>query len=142
MLRPVYITQCIALTLVLIWAAPIRADDPFTPGCTLPFAGIAQTHPLDNSCPIQGQGSAKSQLQNQAKNNFCAAGTPVTLTYQNFKSLQTAVKNARGARTRLPQHYRGDQPAFPPGTMGTGSTARGARPPCADHGTAVLRCRP
>jgi hypothetical protein len=54
-------------------------------------------HPLDNSCPIQGQGSAKSQLQNQAKNNFCAAGAPVSLTYQNFKSLQTAVKNNSAA---------------------------------------------
>ena len=53
-----------------------------TPGCTLPFAAIAQMHPLDTSYPIQGQGSAKSQLQNQAKNNFRAAGAPVSLTYQ------------------------------------------------------------
>jgi hypothetical protein len=93
MLRPVSFTLCIAITFVVTWAAPIRADDPFIPGCTLPFAAIAQTRPLDNSCPIGGQGSTKSQLQNQAKNDFCAAGTPVTLTYQNFKSLQTAVKN-------------------------------------------------
>ena len=61
-------------------------------------------HPLDNSCPIRGQGSAKSQLQNQAKNKFCAAGTLVTLTYQNFKSIQTAVKN--DAHVLLPLHER------------------------------------
>jgi hypothetical protein len=92
-LRPVCIPLLITLTATLTWIAPVRGDDPFNAGCTLPFASIAKTHPLDGSCPIEGQGSAKSQLQNRAKNNFCASGVPVTLTYQNFKSLQTAVKN-------------------------------------------------
>jgi hypothetical protein len=38
-------------------------------------------------------------LQNRAKNNFCAAGVPRILTYQNFKSLQTAANNAKNAGT-------------------------------------------
>jgi len=81
------------LTAALTWPDLARSDDPFAPGCTLPFASIAKTQPLDSSCPVEGQGSAISQLQNLTKNNFCAAGTPVTLTYQNFKFLQTAVTN-------------------------------------------------
>jgi len=82
----------LVLAAVLTWPSLTRGE-PFTPGCTLPFAPIAKTHPVDGSCLAEGKGSAKSQLQNQAKNNFCAPGTPVTLTYRNFKSLQTAVKN-------------------------------------------------
>ena len=120
----------LALTASLTPPTPALGQ-PFTPGCTLPFAAIAQTHPLDNSCPIQGQGSAKSQLQNQAKNNFCAAGTPVTLTYQNFKSLQTAVKNDGtipfGCPTCLPDDRSKlrDIFALPNGTrIGEGSLVR------------------
>jgi hypothetical protein len=92
-LRPIWFVLCVALSATLTSAAPVRGDEPFNAGCTLPFAAIAKTHPLDGSCPIEGQGSVKSQLQNRAKNNFCASGVPVTLTYQNFKSLQTAVNN-------------------------------------------------
>ena len=81
-LRPLSITLCLVLAATLASVASVRADDPFTPGCTLPFASIAKTHPLDGSCPIEGEGSAKSKLQNRAKNNFCAAGVPTILTYQ------------------------------------------------------------
>jgi hypothetical protein len=98
-LRPVCVTLYVTLAAMASWA-PIPAQaEPFTPGCTLPFAPIATAHPLDNSCPVEGEGSAKSQLQNQAKNNFCAAGVPTILTYQNFKSLQTAANNAKNAGT-------------------------------------------
>jgi hypothetical protein len=96
--RVCVILTSLALTAVLVWPAPARGE-PFTPGCTIPFAAIAKTHPLDGSCSIEGQGSAKSQLQNRAKNNFCAAGVPTILTYQNFKSLQTAANNAKNAGT-------------------------------------------
>ena len=81
-----------------------------------PFAPIAKTHPADGSCPAEGKGSAKSQLQNQAKNNFCASGTPVTLTYQNFKSLQTACAvGSWGGRRPSPGGY----------VAGTGATDGG-----------------
>jgi hypothetical protein len=93
MMRTLCIGLSLALTAAFMWPAPVYADAPFVPGCTLPFATIAKTHPIDDSCPIEGQGSATSKLQNQAKNNFCATAAPVTLSYQNFKSLQTAVKN-------------------------------------------------
>jgi hypothetical protein len=58
-----------------------------------PVSPPTSQHPIDSSCPITGRGSAVSQLQNRAKNNFCTSGTPVTLTYQTFKLLQSAVKN-------------------------------------------------
>ena len=67
----------LALTATLTGPA---LGQPFTPGCTLPFQAIAKMQALDNSCPIEGQGSAKSQLKNHAKNNFCATGAPVILT--------------------------------------------------------------
>jgi hypothetical protein len=89
-LRPVTVTLCVTFAAIPSWAAVPAPAEPFMPGCALPFASIATAHPIDNSCPIEGEGSAKSQLQNGAKNNFCASGVPVTLTYQNFKFLQTA----------------------------------------------------
>ena len=98
-LRPVCVTLYVTLAATASWAAVPAQAEPFTPGCTLPFAAIATAHSLDNSCPIEGEGSAKSQLQNQAKNNFCAAGVATILTYQNFKSLQTAANNAKNAGT-------------------------------------------
>jgi hypothetical protein len=84
-LRPLSITLCLVLAATLASVASVRADDPFTPGCTLPFASVAKTHPLDGSCPIEGEGSAESKLQNRAKNNFCVAGVPTSLTYQELQ---------------------------------------------------------
>ena len=70
----------LALAVSITWPAP-AGGEPFTPGCTLPFAAIAKRQSVDSSCPVEGQGSAKSQLQSQAGHNFCASGTPVTLTH-------------------------------------------------------------
>jgi len=38
--------------------------------------------PIDLQCPLQGncQSGAGSLLQNQIKNNYCAAGTPVQIS--------------------------------------------------------------
>lgn len=75
--------------------------------CTLPFDAIKQSHAIDSSCGTSGNSTSGPQAaQNEAKNNFCAAGTPVNLTFANFAQLQQAAKNAGitfGGNAQLPQ---------------------------------------
>src|ERR1044071_6744990 len=59
------------------------SGSPFDAGCPLPFASIAQSGlAIDSICPINGLADPKSAegLQNGAKNNFCASGSPVAVT--------------------------------------------------------------
>jgi hypothetical protein len=66
------------------------------PDCTLPFANIAKHHPIDDNCPARGEvpdppvepNDPAHALQNVAKNNFCATGSPVLVTFLSFKKLQ------------------------------------------------------
>jgi uncharacterized protein YgiM (DUF1202 family) len=61
--------------------------------CTLPFESIKASHSIDDSCGPEGKTqSALSQLQNAAKNNFCATGDPVLLTFDSFLKLQKAAE--------------------------------------------------
>lgn len=63
--------------------------------CTLPFDAIKQTHAIDSSCEASGTASSGPQAaQNEAKNNFCATGTPVNLNFNNFPQLQQAAESA------------------------------------------------
>jgi len=68
---------------------------PVGSSCTLPFDAIKQTHAIDSSCEAPGTASSGSQAaQNEAKNNFCATGTPVNLNFNNFPQLQQAAESA------------------------------------------------
>ena len=63
--------------------------------CTLPFDAIKQAHAIDSSCEAAGTASSGPQsAQNEAKNNFCATGTPVSLNFNNFAQLQQAAQSA------------------------------------------------
>jgi hypothetical protein len=82
---------------------PPRPHVPVTPivstavgsSCTLPFDAIKQTHAIDSSCEASGTASSAPQAsQNEAKNNFCATGTPVSLNFNNFAQLQQAAQSA------------------------------------------------
>ena len=61
-----------------------------------------------DSCRSRGLGGSNSQVQNQAKNNFCAKTSPVPITIDTFIRLQQAVnaiplnKLPRGAPQTLP----------------------------------------
>lgn len=67
----------------------------FVPGCELPFKDIAVKQSIDNICPIGGAAKGGAQLaQDQAKNNFCATGDPVTVTFDTFSQLQSAAEAA------------------------------------------------
>lgn len=70
-------------------------NTPIIISCALPFEAIKQTHAIDSSCEAPGTGSAGPQAaQNEAKNNFCATGSPVNLNFNNFAQLQQAAESA------------------------------------------------
>jgi hypothetical protein len=48
--------------------------------------------PIDSACDAAGQGGNEA-AQNQAKNNFCAEGTPQETTFDQLKRLQVRVDN-------------------------------------------------
>ena len=85
-----------AASLASISAESFQTPDQFVPGCALPFAGIEDHHSIDTSCPNQGQPKpstghvAENEDQNRTKNNYCATGTPASVTWVTFKNLQTA----------------------------------------------------
>lgn len=66
------------------------------PNCAIPFAGIAQHHSIDDNCGARGEvpdppvepNDPAHALQDVAKNNFCATGTPALVTFTTFKKLQ------------------------------------------------------
>jgi hypothetical protein len=63
----------------------------FVPGCKLPFDSIKQTNlTIDAQCGQDGASAANTPnaLQNEKKNNFCALGTPLELTFSTFDDLQ------------------------------------------------------
>jgi hypothetical protein len=81
-------------------APAVQSDAAFVPGCpTLPFEAIKMEHPIDTKCPLggsaasEGASEAAHAAENEAKNNFCATGAAVPVTYNAFVGLQTAVNN-------------------------------------------------
>jgi hypothetical protein len=69
--------------------------EALAPACTLPFASLEQHHPIDDSCGPDGAASADTpqSLQNDAKNNFCAAGPPVNVNFDVLRQMQQAAAN-------------------------------------------------
>lgn len=97
--------------------------------CTLPFDAIKQHHPIDDTCGPDGNAASNSShsMQNDAKNNFCAGGPPVNLTFQDFRQLmqEAAARVTYGSDSKLPID-RSLLRAFPSsaGTVGEGSVVR------------------
>jgi hypothetical protein len=87
------VAVCLAAISSVVGGA--QAPDKFTLACTLPFDAISVHRPLDTSCENEGRPKpedgavAANQEQNRAKNNFCAVGSPVTVTKKTFKDLET-----------------------------------------------------
>jgi hypothetical protein len=82
-----------ALALLLFsCCVPIVQAQGF-PGCQLPFDRIKEDRQIDESCGAEGRTqSPNSQAQNTAKNNFCANGSPVEVTFRSFVGLQRAAE--------------------------------------------------
>jgi hypothetical protein len=78
--------------LVLLSGAPCQGQG-FAPNCPVPFATIQQHHAVDDKCDADGNATRPAQrAQNDAKNNFCATGTPAEVTPLSFKKLQAAAQ--------------------------------------------------
>jgi hypothetical protein len=80
---------------------------PFKPACTLPFPGTTGLS-IDKTCGMFGgeTGPTPEGLQNQAKNNFCASGPPLTVTPDILLNLQRATEAAKvsfGSHALLPK---------------------------------------
>src|SRR5437016_9194335 len=71
------------------------AAQAFEPGCPLPsqLDKLQQPRQIDKVCPINGDAPEPEHvLQNKQKNNFCATGSPVTVTRDTFVRLQSAAQ--------------------------------------------------
>lgn len=68
-----------------------NVNQSFVIGCNLPFDG-GVSHDIDEHCPNQGCATRASDLaQNRIKNNLCATGTPVEISFTTMDRLQRAV---------------------------------------------------
>jgi len=115
---------------VFLWTGPVRAD--FSPGCPLPFESVKVHHSIDTACPAP-EGTAKTPKQKAAdrgKNNFCATGTPATVTDLSFKKLQAKAKQLHipfGSQSSFPSDRAALQAIYTTSdgaTIGEGSVVR------------------
>jgi hypothetical protein len=75
-------------------AREARDQAVFKIACSVfPFEVIKKTRPVDGQCGLNGDANKKTDgpraAQNEAKNNFCAGGTPVLATNFTFRHLQS-----------------------------------------------------
>jgi hypothetical protein len=99
----------IALGLGVAAAIPDAAAQ-FRPSCEIPFRHIASSGLDIDSCPAEGDGKTDAhRAQNVAKNNLCARGRPIPLSFSAFKRLQKAVDDKAivyGSSQRLPSNRK------------------------------------
>ena len=66
-------------------------NQKFVVGCDLPFTG-GVSHDIDEHCPNEGCATKDpDKAQNKIKNNLCATGTAVQISFTSFDKLQQAV---------------------------------------------------
>jgi hypothetical protein len=115
----------------LLVAVGSASAQGLTPACPLPFASIAKHRSIDDNCAARGEvpdppaepNDPAHALQNLAKNNFCAIGPSVLVTFTNFKKLQQKLdKKAPVAKTWDRTHLPADRSVF----LGVHTTSEGA----------------
>ena len=68
-----------------------NVNQSYVVGCSPPFAG-SESHEIDQRCPNEGCATRPSdKAQNRIKNNLCATGTPVQISFTSLDKLQRAV---------------------------------------------------
>lgn len=66
-------------------------NQSFQVGCDLPWEG-GESHDVDQHCPNEGCATRdQDKAQNRIKNNLCATGTPVQISFASIDKLQRAV---------------------------------------------------
>jgi hypothetical protein len=91
-----------------------KISDHCSGGTPFPFSSIEASHPIDQSCGVEGNAASKnSQLQNSVKNNFCSAApsgkpevyTPeMLISLEKTKSIPSGQGKEPSSRTQL-QHW-------------------------------------
>jgi hypothetical protein len=124
------LASAIVWTSLLVAVGSANAQG-FVPNCPIPFAGIAKHRPIDDTClargdvpdpPVEPNDPAHA-LQNLAKNNFCATGTPALVTFTSFKKLQQKLdQKVPVAKTWDRTHLPADRSLF----LGVHTTSEGA----------------
>lgn len=109
MLRRASVSVCL-----LVFAFPLLADD-FPMKCH-PFKSIEVKHPIDSSCGLTGDAASKAKLppqeraaldvQDAAKNDFCAKGTRKELQFADYPKMQAAAEKALGGADYKPPTSR------------------------------------
>jgi hypothetical protein len=94
------------LSVVCLLAFPLLAAD-FDIKCH-PFQSIEVKRPIDSNCGPTGDAGSKKGLaaQDQAKDNFCAKGTPKVLTFADYPKMQAAAEKALGGAHYTPPASR------------------------------------
>jgi hypothetical protein len=85
----------LAFVTISIHAQP---NTKFEPACKLPFEAIkGKGLAIDGDCGSTGSLTMNSPpgKQNAAKNNFCATGEPIPVTFKTFDQLQKAAEKKR-----------------------------------------------
>lgn len=128
-----------AFALLLLSPSSAAGARPFDAGCPLPFVG--EHHAIDNTCPNHHgdvpdppvePNDAAHALQNLAKNNLCATGTPALVTFFSFGQLQKKLDQQIPAalhwdRDHLPADRSGFKSLYTTSegpTIGEGSVVR------------------
>jgi len=66
-------------------------NQQFDVGCDLPWEG-GESHDVDKHCPNEGCATREQdKAQNKIKNNLCATGTPVLISFTSIDKLQRAI---------------------------------------------------
>ena len=80
---------------VLVCAASIPLSaQKFVAGCAYPWGDLAESHPIDKTCSINGASKVPQKVaESKLKNHLCATGAPTAIDYQTLIDLQKAVEN-------------------------------------------------
>lgn len=83
----------LAAALALLLASQLLAGQSFDPGCPLPFDVIKEEGlSIDEGCDVEGKATLEAhQVQNRAKNAFCAPGPARRVTLATMQRLQKRV---------------------------------------------------
>jgi hypothetical protein len=103
------VRACLMVSFAVVRPVAAAAQDgaPFDAGCTPLFT--PEQHPIDNDCAIEGAGTGLAKrLESRTKNNFCASGGPVRLTFLSFDKLHEATKKEGFALGDGREGVRGD----------------------------------
>ena len=98
--------QCVFLVIAGGFLSASAAPG-FEAQCRLPFERIKGDNPAVLGCPLEGAAKEESQqAQNRAKNNLCARGNAVDLSFRHFVELQKIAADSKipfGSHTKVPE---------------------------------------